>query len=101
MSTGGDSAQGAISLPSGGGAQHGVGEKFSADPFTGVATLSLPISVPPGRNGVQPQIALSYSSSSGNGIAGVGWNIGVPRLARLTEKGVPPASRLDGTWERA
>jgi hypothetical protein len=51
MSTGGDSAQGAISLPSGGGALHGVGEKFSADPFTGVATLSLPISVPPGETG--------------------------------------------------
>jgi RHS repeat-associated protein len=89
MSAASESEGGSISLPSGGGALQGVGEKFSADPFTGVASLSLPITVPPGRNGVQPQLALSYASTSGNGIAGLGWSIEPPTITRLTEKGVP------------
>jgi RHS repeat-associated protein len=80
----------AISLPSGGGALQGMGETFSADPFTGVASLSVPIALPSGRNGFQPNLALAYASSSGNGNAGEGWSIaGVPRIGRLTDKGVP------------
>ncbi|MBD1582581.1 tandem-95 repeat protein [Pseudoalteromonas sp. S16_S37] len=41
----------------------------------GTASYSLPIQIAPGRNGVQPQVSLSYSSRSGNGIAGVGFNL--------------------------
>jgi len=48
--------------------------QFSVSLF-GSATYTLPIEVPPGINGVQPNIAISYDSNGGNGIAGYGWNI--------------------------
>ena len=41
----------------------------------GSAYYRIPITVPPGRKGVQPNIALSYSSRAGDGLAGVGWSI--------------------------
>ncbi|MEZ5463473.1 SpvB/TcaC N-terminal domain-containing protein [Dokdonella sp.] len=41
----------------------------------GAARYRIPIIVPPGRAGMQPSIALSYSSRSGNGVAGMGWSI--------------------------
>ncbi len=47
----------------------------SASVSGGAASYHIPIAVPPGRNGVQPNIALNYSSRSGNGIAGVGWGL--------------------------
>lgn len=49
----------------------------------GVFQFSVPIVVPPGRNGVQPNLSLGYSSSGGNGIAGVGWGVsGLPSITR-------------------
>jgi RHS repeat-associated protein len=41
----------------------------------GAAFYQIPISVPPGRAGMQPNLALSYSSRAGNGLVGVGWSI--------------------------
>ncbi len=59
------------------------------DYFTGQASFSIPIIVPQGRAGMQPQIALSYSSGSGNGIAGVGWSLNMDSVQRSTKRGVP------------
>ena len=36
-----------ISLPKGGGAQHGLGEKFSPDLHTGTGNFTVPIALPP------------------------------------------------------
>jgi hypothetical protein len=47
-----------ISLPKGEGALHGIGEKFSPDLFTGTGNFTIPIALPPGRNGFQPQLSL-------------------------------------------
>src|SRR5438874_970464 len=82
-------SSGTIALPKGGGALQGIGEKFSADLHTGTANFSIPLMLPPGRNGFQPQLALAYSSANGNGPFGLGWTIAVPRVARKTSKGVP------------
>jgi RHS repeat-associated protein len=42
---------------------------------TGAATYTIPIWAPPGPQGVQPRIALTYNSRMGNGPLGVGWGI--------------------------
>src|SRR5687768_8823843 len=78
-----------LSLPSGGGAISGLGETFTADPFTGTGNVAVPIAVPPGRNGLQPDLTLRYSTSSGNGPFALGWSLDVPVITRLTAKGVP------------
>jgi RHS repeat-associated protein len=78
-----------ISLPQGGGALHGIGEKFSADLFTGTGNFTVPIALPPGRNGFQPQLNLVYSTGNGNGPFGLGWQLSIPGIMRKTSKGIP------------
>ncbi|MEW2330275.1 SpvB/TcaC N-terminal domain-containing protein [Micromonospora chersina] len=78
-----------VGRPTGGGALHGIGEKFTADLHTGTANFSLPLSLPPGRGGFQPQLALGYSSGNGNGPFGLGWRLSVPDIRRKTSRGVP------------
>ena len=78
-----------ISLPKGGGAIRGIGEKFSANAVTGTGSLSVPIAVSPSRSTFGPQLSLTYDSGSGNGVFGVGWNLGLPAISRKTDKGIP------------
>jgi len=73
-----------ITLPKGGGALHGIGEKFSPDLFTGTGNFTIPISLPPGRNGFQPQLNLVYSTGNGNGFFGLGWRLSAPGVMRKT-----------------
>jgi len=69
-----------ISLPKGGGAIRGIGEKFAANPVTGTGSMSVPIAVSPGRAGFGPQMSLSYDSGAGNGPFGLGWNLSLPSI---------------------
>src|SRR5215204_991836 len=78
-----------ISIPKGGGAIRGIGEKFGANPVTGTASVSIPIFTSPGRSGFGPSLSLSYDSGSGNGPFGFGWNLSLPSITRKTEKGLP------------
>ena len=41
---------------------------------TGAMAYRVPIALPPGRNGIEPSLSLSYNSRSGNGWVGVGWH---------------------------
>ena len=60
----------------------------------GAATYSIPINVKPGVAGVTPSIGLSYSSQSGNGLLGLGWNIGgLSAISRC-----PQTKALDGAY---
>src|SRR5216117_1818153 len=78
-----------ISLPKGGGAIRGIGEKFAANPVTGTGSLSVPLPTSPGRSGFGPQLSLSYDSGAGNGPFGFGWSLSLPAIIRKTEKGLP------------
>src|SRR6266568_1597434 len=79
----------AISLPKGGGAIRGIGEKFAANPVTGTGSMSVPIATSPGRSGFGPQLSLSYDSGAGNGPFGFGWSLSLPAITRKTDKGLP------------
>lgn len=53
----------------------------------GAANYKVPIALPPGIKDVAPQIALTYSSSGNNGIAGYGWNIvGISSITRISTR---------------
>ena len=77
------------SLPKGGGAIRGIGEKFSANPVTGTASLQIPLATSPGRGGFYPELALAYDSGAGNGPFGLGWHLSIPQITRKTDKGLP------------
>ncbi len=69
----------AITLPKGGGAIRGTGEKFAANPMTGTGSMSVPIATSPGRSGFGPQLSLAYDSGAGDGQFGFGWSLSLPR----------------------
>src|SRR5205807_6160484 len=63
-----------------------VGIKFNAGDWgvaeqQGAATYTYPVTVPPGRNGMAPQLALRYSSQSPlRGGVAVGWTLNIPSV---------------------
>ncbi len=62
---------------------------------SGGYTRTLPIRVPPGRSGMTPSLALSYSSANARrtSAVGAGWSFGVPSISRSTEDGFPKLER--------
>ncbi|TPG36297.1 FG-GAP-like repeat-containing protein [Flavobacterium pectinovorum] len=72
------------SLGFGQSAEVGVTEGQLSVSLSGGANYTIPVAVPPGINGIVPQISLAYNSQGGNGIAGYGWNIsGVSAISRI------------------
>ena len=76
---------------------HTVGSFAVGD--NGAATYSIPIVVPPGVAGMQPQLSINYASGGGNGLLGVGWGIGglsaIARCAKtIAQDGVVGAVTL-------
>ncbi|MGH9222291.1 MAG: SpvB/TcaC N-terminal domain-containing protein [Acidimicrobiales bacterium] len=55
----------------------------------GNAVMELPISIPPGRGGVQPDLTLTYDSGGGNGWLGMGWDLNLGEITVDTRWGVP------------
>lgn len=87
----------AITLPKGGGAIGGMGEKLSANAVTGTGSMSIPLATTAGRGGFGPQLSLRYDSGAGNGPFGFGWGLALPAITRKTSKGLP--RYLDGEAE--
>ncbi len=62
----------------------------------GDAQIAHNLSVPPGRAGLQPDLALTYSSEGGNGWTGVGWDLSLGEVTIDTRWGAP---RYDNALE--
>lgn len=70
--------------PTGSSTEVGITEGQLSISLSGGASYNIPIAVPPGINGVMPQISLAYNSQGGNGMAGYGWNIsGISAITRI------------------
>ena len=67
---------------------------------TGEASISFPLEIPAGRQGLSPSLALSYSSDGGAGWCGYGWNMSVPSVSIDTRWGVPsfPANNQEEVY---
>ena len=61
----------------------------------GVLTDTLPIAVPPGRHAVEPHLQLNYSSSKGNGMLGMGWDLDIGYVSLDSRYGLPQAVPSD------
>ncbi len=56
--------------------------------FTGSATYSVPIVVPPGRGKATPNLSLNYNSFNPNSWVGMGWSLDIGAIQRSTKHGV-------------
>jgi RHS repeat-associated protein len=59
------------------------------DGATGAFTQHIAIDIPPGRNGLQPDLSLDYNSQNtdNDNIVGYGWTLSTPYIARLNKTG--------------
>ena len=55
----------------------------------GTVELTYPLDIPAGRNGMQPDLALTYSSGGGSGWLGEGWDVPIQAIRIDTRWGVP------------
>lgn len=60
----------------------GLASPREAALYTGAATSSIPINVPPGRNGLNPNLSLRYASRAGPSPYGLGWTLPIARVER-------------------
>jgi len=73
-----------------------VKHNIDVNPNTGSAVASVTLPVTQGRSGFGPNLALQYSSSSGNSTYGVGWSLsGLSAITIHTKKNLPRYDQKD------
>lgn len=71
-----------------------IGKSWDSVGPTGMASFPLPLPLSAGR-GFDPQLSLTYSSQSGNGVCGLGFAVSLSQISRRTSKGVPRYTPFD------
>ncbi|MBM4781269.1 MAG: hypothetical protein GQE15_26590 [Archangiaceae bacterium] len=84
-----------VSLPQAPGSVSGVGENASVEGNHGGFQFSVPIEVPRGFSGLTPDVSLSYSSTGGASIGGLGWAMPSHSIERMTVRGLPKYDTTD------
>jgi hypothetical protein len=84
-----------LSLPAGGGAIAALGSTFETDLNTGTGGYQIPLSLPPGPNGIAPSLDLRYHTVAANGPYGMGWTNGLLAISRQTDGVLPTYSADD------
>ena len=83
-------------LPKGPGSLGGIGENVSANLNMGLMSYPIKIVTPAGRNKFSPTLSITYSSSAGAGVVGIGWSLQATRsVDRLTVRGLPTYTNKD------
>ncbi|NSL86926.1 hypothetical protein ECE50_008805 [Chitinophaga sp. Mgbs1] len=77
-----------LELPKGGGAIQGLNDSFQVEQFSGTASFNIPLPLPEAR-ALTPQLNLTYNSTAGNGVFGMGFSLSLPAVVRNTNLGVP------------
>jgi hypothetical protein len=56
---------------------------------SGAFNYTIPIAVPPGRNGLQPDLKITYTSTDkkSDSLVGLGWSLNIPYIERLNKIG--------------
>jgi len=67
----------------------GMALAVDVGPHTGSATFEYPFPVPPGRNGLQPDLRLVHSHLTRDTEVGFGWELPLGHVERVTRRGVP------------
>ena len=83
-----------VAAPKGGGAIVGLGESSATEQQSGTFSLTIPLS-PPAARGLEPDLAISYSSSGGQGEFGLGFAVSRGGVSRRTSLGTPRYDHRD------
>jgi Salmonella virulence plasmid 65kDa B protein len=75
-----------LSLPKGGGAIRGIGEKFATNPLMGTNSMTLPLFTTPGSFDFGPQLSLSRDSGAAKVALNIGGQMSLSDIIRRTDK---------------
>ncbi len=84
-----------VVLPDGPGSMGGIGENADLDPNMGLMRYGVPVELPEGFAGMTPSVHLGYSSGSGSSVVGIGWDLSLPLIERMSLRGLPEYTTED------